>query len=418
MNAAPEADQGPSRSETVRRAIAFTLVILTAVAVLAASMATWAKRTVLDNDRFTKVAETLVADQRVIDAIVDAVTPPILSLVEDVIPEREDLPSSLAPLRPLLVRSLEGVVRQQLRDLLRSERGQDFVVGAISRAHATTMRLLDGRGLFDNALEVEEGQIRLDLLPLVQRGLVALQSKGVIPSAIDLPEAGSGDGVALLEAAFDKNLPDDFGTVVLYEGEAVATAQESLGQVQSALVLFQKGVVALWIAAVLLMVGALAVSIRRLRTLFQLGVAVAAAMTMFQVLVFRAAEVLPEVATSPEARDVAAALIEAATSGLKRFAAILILAGVVVAVAGYLASRSADRAEASGAVEPTSGGVPGWIQAHPDLARVACLAVALVLLFVWGLTWLSLVVCVGVAGIGAGAVAAITSPPRPSAAGT
>lgn len=412
MGDAIEVDPGTTRAATVRRAIAFSLVILTAVAVLAAATATWAKRTVLETDRFTKVAETLVADDRVIEAIVDAITPPILSLVEGVIPEREDLPDSIAPLRPLLVRSLEGVVRTQLRDVLRSERGQAFVVGAIERAHAATMKLLDGRGLFDNALEVQDGRITLDLLPLVERGLVALQSKGIIPSRIDLPEAGSGDGVALLEAAFDKNLPDDFGTVVIYEGAAVVDAQQSFGQVQSALALFQKGVVALWVAAVLLMAGALAVSIRRTRTLFQIGVAIAASMTLFQVLVFRAAEVLPEVATSPDARDVAAALVEAATSGLKRFAAILILAGVVVAVVGYLANRSADRAQHPEGELASSGGVTGWIQAHPDLARVACLAAALVLLFVWGLTWLSLVVCVGVAGIGASAVAAITSPPR------
>ena len=165
-------------------------------------------------------------------------------------------------------------------------------------------------------------------------------------------------------------------------------------------------------AAVVLMVAALALSIWRTRTLFQLGVAIAASMTVFQVLVFRAAEVLPEVATSPDARDVAAALVEAATVGLKRFAGVLILVGIAVAVAGYLASRSADRAHVAGRTPGTTGGVTGWIQAHPDLARVACLAVALVLLFVWGLTWLSLVVCVGVAGIGAGAVAALTSPPR------
>lgn len=418
MGEPTEVDQGPTRTEQVRRVIAFTLVVLTAVAVLAASVATWAKRTVLETDRFTKVAETLVADARVTEALVDAITPPIMALVQDVIPEREDLPSSLAPLRPLLVRSLEGVVRTQLRDVLRSERGQEFVVGAIRRAHATTMRLLDGRGLFDNALEVQEGQIRLDLLPLVQRGLVALQTKGIIPSAIELPEAGSGDGVALLEAAFDKNLPDDFGTVVLYEGAAVADAQESFGQVQSALALFRKGVVALWVAALLLMVGALATSIRRPRTLFQLGVAIAASMAVFQVLVFRAAEVLPKVATSPDAREVAAALVEAATSGLKRFAAVLILAGIVVAVAGYLAGRAAAQGPVADGEDTRPAGVTGWIVAHPDLARVVCLAAALLLLFVWGLTWLSLVVCVGVAGIGAGAVAAITSPPRSPASGT
>lgn len=414
MADAIEVDHGTTRTATVRRAIAFTLVILTAVAVLAASMATWAKRTVLETDRFTKVAETLVADERVTEALVDAITPPILSLVEGVIPEREDLPAKLAPLRPLLVRSLEGVVRTQLRDLLRSERGQAFVVGAIRRAHATTMKLLDGRGLFDNALDVSDGQITLDLLPLVERGLTGLQRKGIIPSRLELPEAGSGDGIAMLEAAFDKNLPDDFGTVVLYEGEAVANAEQSFGQLQAALALFKKGVVALWLAALVLVLGALAVSVRRSRTLFQLGVAVAASMTVFQILVFRAAEVLPNVATSPDARDVAAALVEAATSGLKRFAALLILVGIVVAVAGYVASRSADRT-APAAADATRGGLVGWIEAHPDLARVACLAVALVLLFVWGLTWLSLVVAVGVAGIGAGAVAALRSPPRSAA---
>ena len=418
MTEATDVDGGLTRAARVRRAIAFTLVILTAVAVLAASMATWAKRTVLDTDRFTKVAETLVADERVTAAIVDAVAPPILSLIEDVIPEREELPTSLAPLRPLLVRSLEGVVRTQLGDVLRSERGQAFLVGAIRRAHATTMKLLDGRGLFDNALEVQDGEIRLDLLPVVQRGLVALQTKGIIPSAIDLPEAGSGDGIALLEAAFDKNLPDDFGTVVLYQGAAVANAQESFGQVQSALALFKKGVVALWVAAVLLMVGALAVSIRRPRTLFQVGVAIATSMVVFQVLVFRAAEVLPEVATSPDAREVAAALVEAATIGLKRFAAVLILAGVVVAVVGYLANRSSVGVPSAGSEGVEPAGVTGWIRTHPDLARVACLALALLLLFVWGLTWISLVVCVGVAGIGAGAVAALTSPSRAPAVGT
>ncbi|MBX3285314.1 MAG: hypothetical protein KF703_08240 [Actinobacteria bacterium] len=419
MAEAIEVGATATRAATVRRAIAFTLVILTAVAVLAASLATWAKRTVLETDRFTKVAQTLVADDRVIEAIVDAVTPPILTLVEDQIPEREDLPSSIAPLRPLLVRSLEGVVRTQLRDLLRSERGQEFVVGAIRRAHATTMELLDGRGLFDNALDVSDGRITLDLLPVVERGLTGLQRRGIIPSRIELPEAGSGDGVALLEAAFDKNLPDDFGTVVLYEGDKVGNAQESFGQLQSALALFRKGVVALWVAALLLVAGALALSIRRTRTLFQLGVAVAASMTVFQILVFRAAEVLPEVATSPDARDVAAALVEAATSGLKRFAALLILVGIVVAVAGYLANRSAERTASStlpadeAADEAPTRGVMGWVVAHPDLARVACLAVALVLLFVWGLSWLSLVVCVGLAGIGTGAVAAVTSP-RPA----
>ena len=101
-------------------------------------------------------------------------------------------------------------------------------------------------------------------------------------------------------------------------------------------------------------------------------------------------------------------------------AAVLILAGVVVAIAGYLASRSAERSDRADVTGPTdatdSVGVMGWVQAHPDLARGALLVVALVLLFVWGLTWLSLVVCVGVAGIGAAAVAAVTAPPRPSAA--
>ena len=42
------------------------------------------------------------------------------------------------------------------------------------------------------------------------------------------------------------------------------------------LALFQRGVVALWLTTVLLMVGALVVSTNRLRTLFQLGVAFAA----------------------------------------------------------------------------------------------------------------------------------------------
>ncbi len=113
----------------------------------------------------------------------------------------------------------------------------------------------------------------------------------------------------------------------------MANAEQSFGQVQAALALFKKGVVALWLAALVLVLGALAVSVRRSRTLFQLGVAVAASMTVFQILVFRAAEVLPNVATSPDARDVAAALVEAATSGLKRFASLLILVGLVVAVA-------------------------------------------------------------------------------------
>jgi hypothetical protein len=401
-------------------------VVLASITLLVATVAVWAKRTILDTDRFGSIVSDVVAEPEVTDAVATRVASEVATLLEDGGQIEQLLPSQLERIEPVIIGALSGFVEEQTARLLATEEVQNLLVGAAETAHRAALRILDGDGLFDSGgLTVEGGTVTLNLIPIVQRVLLQLQDRGVIPADVELPAMGEEvtvpEQVERIGTALGVDLDDDFGQITVYESDRLADAQATVAEAQRALAIFQRAVVILVVAALVLIALALVVSPNRWRTLAQLGIGGALVMVLAFVIVNRVVENVPETIHAPGAQAATATLLESATTGLRRGLALIGLLGIAAAIVGYALGRSDSarrlRAGTTGVAVAGATGVGGWarglVGSHPDGARVVLLAIAALVLLVWGLSWVSLLVAAAIGVGGLVAVAALTPPAPP-----
>jgi hypothetical protein len=419
--AATEDHRGPRW----RRILAIVLVVLACITLLVSVIGVWAKRTVLDTNRFGTIVEDVVSDPDVTNAVAARVATEVTTALQDSGRIEETLPSALGRAEPIILAALGGFIEDQTAQLLASDRVQQLLVGAAETAHRAALRLLEGDGLFDTeALTVTDGTVTLNLVPLAQEVLLRLQERGVIPSDVDLPAPGEQvtvpDQVASVADALGVQLDDDFGQVTVYESESLANAQATVAEAQRLLAIVQRAVVAIVILTLVLIALALLVSTNRWRTLAQLGIGFALVMALAIVIVNRVVENVPETIQAPGARAATATLLESATASLRRGVILVALIGLAMALVGYLFGRSESAQELRGRTAGGAAGAAGWarraVGAHPDGIKVAVLAVAAVVLLVWGLSWPSLIVAavIGIGGLVAVAALTPSAPPAPA----
>jgi hypothetical protein len=433
MNIEDVQDQQTRREPRWRRILAVVLVVLASLILLVAVIGVWAKRTVLDTNRFGGIVSDVVAEPEVTDAVAVRVADEVTTLLQDGGQIQQLLPDQLQRIEPVIIGALSGFVEEQTAKLLATDEVQNLLVGAAETAHRAALRILEGDGLLDGGgLTVEDGTVTLNLVPIVQRVLLLLQDRGVIPADVELPAVGAEvtvpEQVQRIGTALGVELDDDFGQITVYESDRLSDAQATVAEAQRALAIFQRGVVLLVIVALVLIALALIVSPNRWRTLAQLGIGAALVMVLAFVIVNRVVENVPASIEAPGAQAATATLLESATAGLRRGLALIGLLGVAAAIVGYVFGRSDSarrlRAGTTDVAVAGATGVSGWTQrlvnSHPDGARVAVLAIAALVLLVWGLSWPSLLVAAVIGIGGLMAIAALTpaapQPPRPAPA--
>jgi len=184
--------------------------------------------------------------------------------------------------------------------------------------------------------------------------------------------------------------------VVLFKGDQVTQAQQAVQ-------IFKAAVIAIVIVTVLLIGAALLFSRARMRTLIQLGVGTLLAVVLARVAVQRLQDAVVESISGRDGVRVASALIESAVGSLADVMMWLIVAGAVVSVMAYLATKRswfvAARGYAAAAAETTGGLVARqtpvrlWLGRHYDGARAAGVIAAVVaLLFTTSSWWLTILV--------------------------
>ena len=179
-----------------------------------------------------------------------------------------------------------------------------MIVAASERAHDRVMKVLEGGSLTDGA-NVENGEVSLNLLAIIGNGLQSLQDAGLL-TRVDLPEldtsADPADQIAQLEDAIGRDLPDDFGQIVIYESEQIAAAQEAVARAQQALVLFRRAIIAILILTVVSLVASFFLATRRRRALVTLALGVVAAMGLGRAVVRTVVQEVPTLALKPGSR--------------------------------------------------------------------------------------------------------------------
>ncbi len=384
----------------LRRWLVGLLVVVACLAVLAAALAIWAHTLVFNTDKWVEVVAPIGKDPEVTQAASVYLTDKAIEASDLESRIAEALPTRAAFLAAPLTEQVRTFTQERVLQLLRDPRVYDLWVQLNAKAHERLVAVLRGES---DVVQLEGDQVQLNLLPLIAQALEAVQE--AMPDALGqrvaIPQidasATADEMRQQLSTALGRPLPPDFGTVVLFESQQVT-------EVQTAVRLFDRFVWAIVIFALVLIAAAVALSPRKLRTGIQLGVGVVAAVVVARVITNRLEQSIVDGLAGRPGEGVARRVVTSALDNLNGFTQWLLIAGIVVAVAAFLASRPHwfVKARDWGAVAAGTGQARAaalrspahrFIGAHRDGLQIAGVVVALVLLFFLTLSiWLVILV--------------------------
>lgn len=377
--------------------------MLAVFGVVASVVAVWARSVLFDSDRVAAIVADALAEPevnralavRLSDAVVEAAG------VEELLGDL--LPAPLQPLGPALSGGIETLVERQVSRLLQREDAQAAITETVRVAHASAMRLLQGDGLVDG-ISVVEGEVSLNLLPLVGRAIEQVQRFGLF-SGVEVPELtladNPADSIVRLEQALGRDLPDDFGQLVVYRSETLAGAQTLLASAQRAMVVVKRAVGLLVVLTIGLVAATLALARDRRRATLALALGVTAALLVTRRVVQRIVEDSPDLVVNPESRAAVSEVVGGLTSSLLAAVTILLLIGVVTSAVAYVAGPGRGAAAVRQRAGLEDGSWRNVVATHGQGLALLCYLFAVVVLVVGSVTLASVVVAtlLGVGGL-------------------
>ena len=422
--------QGRARTR-IRGVASFILVILTAVSITVAALGWWVHYVVFDTEAFMGVVEPAITSDEFTDALGarlgdEAVTALDLEtrfetrltavdefLAEQLIealelgPRAVDIISGLdvprfAELAGPLSQAANTRIEGAIVSLVSSDEFSNTLVAAITRGHEATIALVrDDLDSLENVY-IEDGEVKWNSLPLLLATIEHVIEQGLLGGEdVTLPSLEDNPTVAAaldrISQALGLQVPDDLGQITVMTTEDLTTLQ-GYGTT------FDRGVWLLTALAVVLVAVTIAVSPRRRRTVIQLGVATVIAIVLAGLATRGAVGAIQDRIVSPQGRAAAGSvLVEVQRSAQSVGLAVLLIA-VLVAVIAWLAGRpeqiqkwmeSARRATDTGS-EPNQ--IDVFVGRHFDALAVVAVVLALAIVWLVDLTWLSGLVILMVLG--------------------
>jgi hypothetical protein len=412
MVSAPEADvdAAPTDTNRARRrgsrwrsVLVVVLVILSCISLLVAVVGVWARRNVLDTDRFVDRVDALADDPAIQEALSIRLTDELMTLIDPETFFEEVLPDRGAILAAPLANAVEGFVREQVQAFVASDAFEQVLVGVVERAHSLATRVLKD----DVDLpEAPDGTVTLNLLPLIDQILARISeaSPEIFGREIDIPEITVDDlpaeAIARLEDTLGRQLDDRFGQIVIYQ-------KGRLESVQEAVRLFQAVVVVSVIATVLFAAAALWLSRRRRRTLIQLMVGAALTLVLLRRLLFRVSEDVEDLARVDVNGAAARAVVEEfvgpliiATGVLLALFAVAVAAAVLTGDYPWVVSLRERFGLAAGAARDRASddATVTWVRGHREALQIGAAVVGVLLLWFFDLSWLGVLILLVLVG--------------------
>jgi hypothetical protein len=397
----------------------FSLIfgVLGVVGVLVSVIAVWAHQVLFDPKTVSAAVEQTLLEPEVTDALAAFLTDQIIDAVDVEKLVEEKVPDSLASLSPVLVGGVRTIVDDALSRVLADDTTREVIVQATERAHEAVMRVLEG-GRLSDGLTVEEDQVSINLLPIVSRGLEALQDAGLL-TRVDLPTFSPGgdpaDQIAQLEDAIGRDLPDEFGQMVVYESEKIAEAQAAISRAQQALVLFRRSLIVIIALTVGCLIASVALAVRRRRALVAVALGVVAAMGIGRAIVRTVVEKAPELALKPGSRAAIRSMVDSLASGLQSLVTAALIAGLIVALITYLTGSSRSAVALRSRASSTGASVSSVVGDHRDGVAIGAFALAVLVIAFYGFSAIPLLVASLLVVGGAAALWLIPSGPAATA---
>jgi hypothetical protein len=386
--------------------------VIGVIGVLASVVGVWAHRTVFDSETVADAVDQALLNPEVNEALATFLTDQTVDNlpIETFITER--VPEELEAFVPVLVGGVRSVVHEGFTRVLEDGRAREAFVATVERAHAAVMRVLEGEGL-SGGISVEGEDVKLNLLPLLSRGLERLQDRGIL-TGVDLPTlTADGDPeeqIAELEEALDRDLPDDFGQLVVYSSENVADSKAAVANAQDAFALFKRSIIALIVLTLVALGVSAALANNQRRAAIALLLSVVAALAVGRVLVRTVVEEAPDLAAKPGGRAALEEMVTSLTEGLLRLVSVGLVIGLVLALVAFLLGNERAMGRVRGAASATAG-ARSVVDEHRDAMVLVTVAMALLVITLMGFSVLSIVVTLAL--LGAAAWAAWAPRPEP-----
>jgi len=345
--ATPDASRAPRRTRRVLAGIALVLACLT---ILLTTVAVWVHQVAFNTDRFTALVSTVVDEPAVIDPLAQAITTQVIDELDVQGRLEARLPDAVKPLAGSLTLAFSDGLERRLQVALADSRIQAALVRTISFAHARVMDLL--RGDKPESVSVVDGYVVVDVAPVVAAALAELQSNGLIPADIQLPDLSNPElpGVLAgrLESALGVTLPDDFGTIRLMPADRILAAR-------SVVRIFDLLVIMMIVLSLILVALAIWLARDRRRMVVYLAIGT--------IIVFLLARLTTNAITSALVSGVAdeglagavRTVLDATIADLRGLTALILVVTAIIAVAAYLWGRPAWVTSAAGQVGSTAG---------------------------------------------------------------
>lgn len=330
---APRVWTAPARAR-LRPALALVAGLLAVSALLTSVIAVWAHDSVFDETTMATAVDRALDDADVTDALARRVADALVVAVALDELVAATVPDDLDAIEPAILDGLVGLLHRELAATLSEPDVRDAIVGAVRAAHRGFVRVLEGDGLLSGAT-ITDDAVTVNFLPLLVSGLRIAQRLGIV-APMELPEldaaGASREQIEELEAALQRDLPDDLAQIVVYRSDAianlgtdVAVAQRALGTLRAVVLLVIALAVALTVATILL-----ARDRRRAGLIFAL--ATSTTFLMVRALATAVLEELPGAASSPGARAAISAISRALADELLASLAVVAVAGAAAAV--------------------------------------------------------------------------------------
>jgi hypothetical protein len=172
MMSGAQAPPAPSRGEspplTRKRAIAvWTLVVVASILILVSSLTIWVKRQALDTNAWTDASGQMLANDEIRQQLSIYLVDTLFSSADATARIQQALPPNRQALAPVISGALQNVAVQAADRILETPKAQALWEDANRRAHQNLIAVLNGDDV--RRFQTENGQVVLDLGPLVQR---------------------------------------------------------------------------------------------------------------------------------------------------------------------------------------------------------------------------------------------------------
>jgi hypothetical protein len=321
------------RTRRRRRILSGVALVLACFSILVTTVAVWTHQVALNTDRFSALIADVASDPAVTDPISARISTQVVDALDVQARLETRLPDALKPLAGTLTVAIRDRIDERLRVALQNPRIQAALVGSLSFTHAQVVRLLRGES---DVVSIVDGYLTLDVFPVVGAALTELQSMGLIPADVQLPDLTSAEAPEVLaqrlETALGVTLPPDFGTIQLMPAERLAAAQTVVR-------VFDLVIVLLVILTVILVALAVWLARDHRRMLIYLGIGTIIAFLIARLAVRSAEGVIVGGIADGDVASAARAMLDATLADLRGLTVVILIATVIVVIAAYLWGR-------------------------------------------------------------------------------